>query len=95
LELIGETSPQEIQRYLVNLQKGQQLTLQVPKNSKVSMNLLFPGGRVVPNASNTKYLSQFPVPRNGVYQVDVIAPKKTTFSLNITVQNPKSTPSPS
>jgi len=98
LKLVGETSPQQIKRYLVNLQKGQQLTLEVPKNGNVSMNLLFPGGRLVPGASNTKYW-QFQVPRTGEYKVDVIGSKKTNFSLDITVINPaetpKSTPSPS
>jgi serine/threonine-protein kinase len=84
LPLLGQTSPRRIKRYLVNVQKGQQLSVEVPPGVDVSVDVRYPNGDLIPDASGAKFW-QAKVPRNGEYMIDVIASKKTDYSLTVTV----------
>ncbi len=84
IELLGRTSPRQIQRYLVNVKKGQTLAVKVPQTVAASVDVRYPNGKLIPDASGAK-VWQAIVPRDGVYKIDVIAPKRTDFALNISV----------
>jgi serine/threonine-protein kinase len=86
VELRGQSSPTQARRYLVNVEKGQQLTVQVPPEVGVSVDVRAPNGQVVADASRVKFW-QGPAISSGEYQIDVIAPKPTTYRLNMGVQN--------
>ena len=83
----GVTGPQQVQRYLVNVQKGQEVAVAVQKG-KVLLNVHDPDGQMVENAS--KLLEwQGQVTKSGDYQIDVIPDQDqdTNFTLNISARN--------
>ncbi|HAJ62957.1 MAG TPA: hypothetical protein DCP31_30095 [Cyanobacteria bacterium UBA8543] len=83
LQLVGQTSPQQIKRYLVNLKENQELVLDVPQTSDVSLEIIAPNGQVVKSGVKSW---RGPVPSSGEYKINVIAPKKpTNFRLIINV----------
>lgn len=82
LQLVGDTSPQKIKRYIVNLQRGQQLKLDVPQANNVSLDIRGPAGRLI--ESGVKYW-QGQAPRNGEYKIDVIAQQPQNFSVNLSL----------
>jgi len=83
-DLIGSTSPRQIKRYLVNVKKGQTLAIEVPQTVAASVDVRDPNGKLIPEASAAKAW-ETQVPRDGEYKIDVIAPKRTNFTLNISV----------
>lgn len=83
-QLIGSTSPQKIKRYLINVKKGQILSVEVPQTVNASVDVRFPNGKLIPQASGAKSWQE-PVPRNGEYKIDVIASQKTDFELKVSV----------
>ena len=83
-QLIGSTSPRQVKRYLINVKKGQNLSVEVPQSVDASVDVRYPNGKLIPDASGAKYW-QKPVPVDGVYKIDVIASKKTNFELSVSV----------
>lgn len=83
----GITSPQQITRYLVNVQEGQVLSVAVAQGA-VTLDLRDPDGQLIEGASNLlNWQSQ--VSRSGDYQIDVIptASEDTEFAVNISIEN--------
>ncbi|MGC1393605.1 MAG: serine/threonine protein kinase, partial [Coleofasciculaceae cyanobacterium] len=83
-QLLGRTSPRQIKRYLINVKKGQNLSVQVPQSVDASVDVRFPDDKLIPDASGAKYW-QKQVSRDGDYKIDVIASKRTDFELNVNV----------
>lgn len=81
--LNGTTSPQRIQRYVANLQEGQQLSINVPEGSGVSLEIRDPNGQVLDSGVVSW---QGDVPIAGDYRVDVIANQQTDFNLDMAVE---------
>jgi len=80
LQLVGQTSPQKIKRYLVNAQQGQQLTVEIPQGSNASLDIRGPAGRLL--ESGVKYW-QGTLPRNGEYRIDVVAQQQENYTVNM------------
>jgi serine/threonine-protein kinase len=80
-----QTSPTAIKRYIVSVERGQQLSVEVQQGD-VSLTIRNPNGRVVQGASGARFW-QAQVNRTGEYQIDMIANQPTNFSVNIGVGN--------
>ena len=87
MELRGQSGSLKIKRYSVNLQKGQELGIEV-KQGDVALDLLDPNGQIVRGASGVQQWTD-KVPSSGEYKINVIAqkPTPTDFTLNISVGN--------
>jgi serine/threonine-protein kinase len=84
VQVSARTSPQRIKRYLVNVQQGQVLKADIQPGG-ATLDIRYPDGTLVEDASGV--LSwQAQVPRAGEYQIDVIAPEDTPFTLDISVR---------
>jgi serine/threonine-protein kinase len=73
-----------VKRYLVEVKKGQNLAVEIPSGADVSVDVRYPNGKLIPDASGAKSW-QAKVTRDGEYQIDAIAQKQTDFTLNVTV----------
>ncbi len=85
-QIAGQTTPQQIKRYLINVPEGQILSVAV--QGVVTLDIRNPDGELVENAS--KVLSwEERVPIGGEYQIDVIAEQEqdTDFTLDVSVLN--------
>lgn len=76
---VGQTGPNKIKRYLVNVQKGQVLTVDI-QSGAVSLDIRYADGRPVPDASGILSWNK-PLPKSGAYKIDVIANEQTKFIL--------------
>ncbi|AOX03534.1 serine/threonine protein kinase [Moorena producens PAL-8-15-08-1] len=83
LQLLGSTSPQKIQRYLVKAKQGQQLKLEVIE-SDVALSIRYPNGKLVEKASGVQRW-QGKLPSSGEYIVDVIAKQERNFAVDISL----------
>ena len=83
-QLLGSTSPRQVKRYLVNVKKGQNLSVEVPQSVDASVDVRFPNGKLIPDASGAKYW-QKSVSVDGEYKIDVIASKRTNFEIEVSV----------
>jgi serine/threonine-protein kinase len=83
VQVSGTTGPQQIKRYLVNLQEGQQLSVAVDQGA-VTLTIRDPNGQPFEDASNLLNW-QARVPQTGNYQIDVVAnqDQNTDFTLNV------------
>lgn len=86
-QVSGLTKPQQIKRYLVNAQVGQQLSVTV-KQGVVTLNMYYPDGQPLENAC-TLLTCKVQVPSDGDYQIDVIANQEqdSQFTLDISLDN--------
>ncbi len=85
-QISGQTSPQQIKRYLVNVQQGQILYVAV-QAGEVTLDIRNPDGEVIENAANTR-VWQEQVQSSGEYQIDVITNQEDTdFTLGLGVRN--------
>lgn len=81
----GGGNPYVIRRYLVNARRGQILSTRV-LNGSVTLTIHYPSGRVVEDATNV--LSwESELPRDGDYQIDVVANQRTRFDVDISVKD--------
>lgn len=80
---VGQSRPNKIKRYLVNIQKGQVLTVNI-QSGAVTLDIRYPDGSLVPNASGIVSWNK-PLPRSGVYKIDVIANQPTKFILDFSL----------
>jgi serine/threonine-protein kinase len=85
LELVGQTSPQQIRRYVVPVQVGQQLTVDAVQGD-VAMDIRYPNGQPVEDASGVRFW-QAQLPRGGNYRIDVRAQEPTNFTIDLSVEN--------
>lgn len=83
LQLLGRTSPQNTQRYLVKAKQGKQLKLEVIE-SDVALTIRYPDGKLVENASGVQTW-QGQLRSSGEYIVDVIAKQERNFAVNISL----------
>lgn len=84
-QISGRTSPQLLKRYLVRAAKGQVIAVE-PVTGDVTFNIRYPDGEPVEDASGL--LSwQAQLPTAGDYQIEVIAPQETAFTLNVSLRN--------
>lgn len=81
IELGGEASDQVVRRYLVAVEAGQELAVQVLAG-EVSLDIRYPDGRFVEGGSEVRNW-QRSVPEGGEYQIDVIAARPSTFTLQV------------
>lgn len=79
----GQTSPQKIKRYLVNVENGQQLQVEVQQGF-VTLDIRDPDGNLVENASGVLSWNDR-LSRDGEYKIDVTATEETNFTLNVSV----------
>ena len=80
-----QSNPSVTKRYLVNARRGQILSVRV-LNGSVTLNIRYPGGRLVEGAANV--LSwESELPRGGDYKIDVIATQDTNFQLDVNVRD--------
>ncbi len=77
---VGQTRPNKIKRYLINVQKGQALKVGI-QSGAVSLDIRYADGSPVPDASGILSWNQ-PLPKSGLYKIDVIANEPTKFILN-------------
>ncbi|MGB0564704.1 MAG: protein kinase domain-containing protein, partial [Spirulinaceae cyanobacterium] len=85
MDLNGRTSPDAIKRYLIDLEAGQILTVNV-LNGLVGLRLRDPSGAMIEDGAVVTWEGS--VPRSGTYQVDVTAPESTRFKVRVNVRNP-------
>ncbi|NJR38126.1 MAG: serine/threonine protein kinase, partial [Leptolyngbyaceae cyanobacterium CSU_1_4] len=88
VEFADESDQTKIQRYLVNVQPGQVLKVEV-KQGEVKLDVRSPNGELVDDARGlTNWEGQ--ITEAGEYQIDVIADQRTSFTLSvgITALNP-------
>lgn len=85
-QVSGQTNPEQIKSYLVNVQEGQQLSVVVTKGA-VTLDIRDPDGQLLEDASNL-LTWEGKVPRSGNYQIDVVPITKNNidFALNISVR---------
>ncbi|MDX2096208.1 MAG: serine/threonine-protein kinase [Leptolyngbyaceae cyanobacterium bins.59] len=82
-QITGQTNVSTIKRYLVNVQKGQTLNVELVDGT-VTLDIRYPDGRLVEEAS--QILSwQAQVATGGDYQVDVVADRDTQYTLRVSV----------
>jgi serine/threonine-protein kinase len=83
----GRADETVIKRYLVNVEPGQILSAAILDGTAVTLNIRYPNGQLVENASMiNNWQAQITEP--GEYQIDVIAPQVTNFTLRILVKEP-------
>jgi serine/threonine-protein kinase len=83
-QVSDKTSNTRIKRYLVNAQPGQVLKAELVQGA-ATLDIHYPSGRPVENASGVVTWSAR-VSEGGEYQIDVVAPEPTDFTLNVNVQ---------
>ncbi|WP_008308906.1 serine/threonine-protein kinase [Leptolyngbya sp. PCC 6406] len=76
-----------IQRYVINIQEGQTLTVNVEDASgPVLFAINQPSGTLIPDAERIRFW-QGKVPLGGAYAIDVSAPRDAEFTLRLGVRN--------
>ena len=86
IQFDGQTTPQKVKRYLVNVDQGQQLAAEVIQGN-VTLDIRYPNGQLVEDGSGVKFW-QNSAPRGGEYMIDVISQRSTNFTLSVSVTNP-------
>lgn len=86
----GQTSEQQMKRYLVELRPGQVLKAELLQGA-VTLDIRYPDGRLVENASGVVTWNAR-IFEGGLYQLDVVATQPTEFLLNLSVQEPPPLP---
>ncbi|PSM51189.1 serine/threonine protein kinase [Chroococcidiopsis sp. CCALA 051] len=83
-QVSGRTSRQQIQRYLVNLEEGQQLSVIVTRGA-VTLDVRDPDGNVLKGRNEFHWQGR--VKRSGQYQIDVVplANNEVEFGVNVGV----------
>lgn len=87
MQVSGQTKPQQIKRYLLNVQEGQQVSVAVEEGS-VTLNIRHPDGQLGENDS--KLLNwQKQVQSSGEYQIDVLAiqDQPSDFTLSVSIRD--------
>ncbi len=80
----GQVGPSTIRRYLVNVQEGQTLSVEL-LDGNAQLGIRYPDGRPVEDAQGIVQW-QAQIPASGEYQIDVVAQQNTNFSLDISAR---------
>lgn len=80
----GQTSPQNIKRYLVNVQEGQILSVRI-QSGEATLDIRHPNGQPIENAFGLGEW-EAKVDESGEYQIDVKSTKNTKFSVDISIR---------
>lgn len=85
-QISGSVRPNRIRRYVVNVQEGQIMKVNLPNvTGPVTLDIRYPGGELVPGAGRVlAWEGQLPV--GGDFIIDVEAPTDANFTLEIEVQ---------
>lgn len=84
-QISGQTGLQQIKRYLVNVQAGQELSVTV--QGSVTLDIRTSDGALVENAAKVQSWQE-QIPSGGEYQIDVTALEQVTdFSLSVSVRD--------
>lgn len=83
----GQTSPQKIKQYVVDLPQGQTMTVKV--DGDVNVNVQYPSGDVAKNPSGETFAGP------GVYKVDIIPKQDKATDFKGTITFPNNTPTTS
>ncbi len=83
VQVSGQVNQDRSRRYIVNVQEGQVLALELPSVSgPVTLDVRFPNGELIPDAS--RVLSwQGQLPSSGDYLIDVSSPRPSNYVLTI------------
>jgi serine/threonine-protein kinase len=79
----AQTNASTIRRYLVDVQAGQGLSLEL-LSGPVTLSVRYPDGTLIEDASGIVFW-EAQVPESGAYQVDVVARDSTSFELEVRV----------
>ncbi len=83
--LANSVGPGRVQRYVVNAQQGQIITVKITQASgPVTFDVSFPGGEPIANAKGVLYWNSY-LPLGGDYAVDVRAASAAEFTLDVQV----------
>ncbi|MEM6251349.1 MAG: serine/threonine-protein kinase [Cyanobacteria bacterium P01_D01_bin.156] len=81
----NSVGPGRVQRYVVNAQQQQIMTVRIVQASgPVTFDVLFPGGEPMADAEGVLYWNSY-LPLGGDYQIDVRSPSTSEFTLDIQV----------
>lgn len=81
----GEIAPQNIKRYLVNVQEGQILSARI-QTGDATLDIRLPDGDLIDNAFGLGEW-EAKLTETGEYQIDVKSAKKTKFSVEISLKD--------
>ncbi|MBD2024290.1 serine/threonine-protein kinase [Leptolyngbya sp. FACHB-711] len=87
LTLSDRASEAVIKRYVVEVQPGQVLSAAVVDGIAVTLNIRYPNGQPIPDAERIVNW-QGRITEAGAYQVDVLSPTATSFTVSITISDP-------
>jgi serine/threonine protein kinase len=83
--LANSVGPGRVQRYTVNAQQGQIMTVQFTETQgPVTFDVRLPGGEPVEDASDVLFWQSY-LPLGGNYSIDVKSPQDTSFTMEIQV----------
>ena len=83
--LANSVEPGQVQRYVVNAQQGQIVTVKITQASgPVTFDVSFPGGEPIADAEGVLYWNSY-LPLGGDYSVDVRSSSAAEFTLDIQV----------
>ncbi|MDY7016394.1 MAG: serine/threonine protein kinase, partial [Cyanobacteriota bacterium] len=85
LALQGQTSPETVKRYLVDVEAGQVLRADVLQG-RVTLNVRFPNGQLVDDAEEVQFW-EGEILQGGQYQIDVVSDRASGFALSIAVRD--------
>ncbi|MGG6241420.1 protein kinase domain-containing protein [Nodosilinea sp. AN01ver1] len=86
VQVSGQVNENRTRRYVINVQEGQVLALDLPTVSgPVTLDVRFPNGELIPDAS--RVLSwQGQLPTSGDYLVDVSSPRPSNYVLRVSAE---------
>lgn len=83
--LANSVGPGRVQRYVVNAQQGQIITVKITEASgPVTFDVSFPGGEAIADAEGVLYWNSY-LPLGGDYSVDVKSTTDSEFTLDVQV----------
>ncbi|MBE9064910.1 serine/threonine protein kinase, partial [cf. Phormidesmis sp. LEGE 11477] len=83
IRVANSVGPGQLRRYVVSASQGQILTVNaLSSDGPVSFELLMPDGTLLPDASDLERWQGF-LPEGGDYSIDVTAPERSEFTLEI------------
>ncbi|NEQ49640.1 MAG: serine/threonine protein kinase [Leptolyngbya sp. SIO3F4] len=83
--LANSVGPGRVQRYVVNAQQGQIITVKITQaNGPVTFDVSFPGGEPISDAEGVLYWNSY-LPLGGDYAVDVRSTSAAEFTLDVQI----------
>ncbi|MEL6129160.1 MAG: hypothetical protein AAFR30_04540, partial [Cyanobacteria bacterium J06628_4] len=83
--LASSVGPGQVQKYVINAQQGQIITVKITQASgPVTFDVSFPGGESVADAEGVLYWNSY-LPLGGDYEVDVRSSSAAEFTLDVQI----------